>query len=91
VNKEIMNMNNPEPNDENQEYGFGNKIRKFWSKYIYNGFFDLYNKGRGSFSFIENDDNDSKIYKEYQHFNNEIDLMKDMASEKVSERSMDLW
>ena len=65
-------------------------IRKFWSKYIYNGFFDIYNKGRSAISGDENFDYGSRMYDEYQDFNDdEIDLMKDMNPSQRSE-SMNL-
>jgi hypothetical protein len=68
--------------DENP--GFGNMIKKFWSKYIYNGFVDIYNKGKGVISGDENEELGNRMYEEYPEFHHEIDLMKDIAS---SERS----
>lgn len=65
--------------------GFGNMIKKFWSKYIYNGFFDIYNKGKSVISGDENEDIGQRMYEEYPEFNNEIDLMKDMNQLKDSE------
>lgn len=88
MKQEIMSMSSPEPLYDQQVDGFGDRIRKFWSKYIYNGFFDLYNKGRGSISINENDELDNRIYDEYQHFNNEIDLIKEMEAEKLSNFEM---
>jgi hypothetical protein len=60
-------------------------IKKFWSKYIYNGFFDIYNKGKSVISGDENEDIGQRMYEEYPEFNNEIDLMKDMNQLKDSE------
>lgn len=65
--------------------GFGKMIKKFWSKYIYNGFFDIYNKGKSVISGDENEDIGQRMYEEYPEFNNEIDLMKDMNQLKDSE------
>jgi len=39
-------MSGPTRLGQNLNPGFGNMIKKFWSKYIYNGFVDIYNKGR---------------------------------------------
>lgn len=58
--------------------GFGNMIKKFWSKYIYNGFVDFYNKGRGVISGDEMEDLGNRMYEEYPKFGNEINLIEDM-------------
>lgn len=60
--------------------GFGNMIKKFWSKYIYNGFVDFYNKGRWVMSGDEKEDLGNRMYEEYPEFTNEINLMKNMNS-----------
>ena len=62
--------------------GFGNMIKKFWSKYIYNGFVDFYNKGKGVISGDEKEDLGNRMYEEYPEFTNEINLMKDMNAHK---------
>lgn len=77
----------PLVNQENP--GFGNMIKKFWSKYIYNGFVDIYNKGKGVISGDENEELGNRMYMEYPEFNNDINLMKDMNRSKGFESDSD--
>jgi len=62
--------------------GFGDMIKKFWSKYIYNGFKDMYKMGRGAVSGDEHEELGNRMYEEYPDFQNEVDLMKDLNQSK---------
>lgn len=86
-----MNLS-PEPMRDQENPGIGHMIRKFWSKYIYNGFVDFYNKGKGVISGDENEELGHRMYEEYPEFhnNNECDLMKDMNQHKDFEDDSDV-
>lgn len=60
---------------------FGKKIKKFWTKYIYNGLGDLYNKSKGFISGAEYEPNELPSNEEYPDFDNDQnpeDLMKNL-------------
>ena len=86
-----IDLERPFKLDENQNMppggvpGFGGMIKNFWSKYVYNGFNNTFNKNRMNHVQGIMDDASmfgNKMFEEYPDFQNEVDLMKDINQNK---------